>query len=55
MKLTLASLALFPLVALASPAPAPVTRIPISRRSFTTKEGVADIDALVSHLENVRV
>ncbi|THH07178.1 hypothetical protein EW145_g3565 [Phellinidium pouzarii] len=55
MQLKLASvLVLFPLLAAASPAPAPLTKIPLKRRSFT-KDGVADINALNSHLANVRV
>ncbi|EJD01643.1 acid protease [Fomitiporia mediterranea MF3/22] len=56
MQLKLASLALLPLVSLiaASPTPAPpVQRIPLTRRSFT-KDGVADVNALNTHLNNVR-
>ncbi|KAL5527872.1 hypothetical protein ACEPAG_6673 [Sanghuangporus baumii] len=57
MHLKIASLALFSLLIAASPTPGPrepIARIPIARRSFT-KDGIADIDALKTHLANVRL
>ncbi|KAI5117874.1 hypothetical protein M0805_006576 [Coniferiporia weirii] len=54
LQLKLASaLVLFPLLVVASPTPGPVTKVHLQRRSFT-KDGVADIDALKTHLTNVR-
>ncbi|KAH8118780.1 acid protease [Phellopilus nigrolimitatus] len=48
------AIALLPILALASPAPGPVTRIPLTRRSKFTNDGVVDIDALKAHLTHVR-
>jgi len=46
-------LLLLPLLGLASPAPEPVARVPLRRRTFT-KDGVADIDGLKAHVDEVR-
>lgn len=56
MQLTLATaLALLPLIASASPTPEPAgTKIPLTRRSFQTKEGTADVRALNTHLAHVQ-
>ena len=53
-KLTVALLALIPLLAAASPAPAPVTSVPVRKRSFLKANGVADIEALTAHVDEVR-
>jgi hypothetical protein len=54
-KLTVALLALAPLLSVASPAPAPVTKVPFAKkRSFVKENGVADIEALVAHVDEVK-
>ena len=54
-KLSIALLALVPLLAAASPAPAPVTKVPfVKKRTFVKENGVADIDALNAHLREVK-
>lgn len=54
-KLTVALLALVPLLVAASPAPAPVTKVPFSRkRNFQKENGVVDIPALNAHVDQVR-
>lgn len=56
-KLSIALLALVPLLAAASPAPAePVAKVPFARkRSFQKENGVADIEALKAHVAEVQV
>ena len=56
MQLTLATaLALLPLIASASPAPQPAgLKVPLTRRSFQTKDGVADIRALKNPVAHVQ-
>ncbi|GJE92518.1 acid protease [Phanerochaete sordida] len=56
-KLSIALLALVPLLAAASPAPAagsPVTRVPFARKRSFQKDGVADIEALKAHVAEVK-
>lgn len=55
-KLSIALLALVPLLAAASPTPASsVTKVPFARkRSFKTEDGLADIDALKLHIAEVK-
>lgn len=54
-KLTVALLALVPLLAAASPAPGPITKVPFSKkRSLQKENGVVDIPALTAHVEQVR-
>ena len=54
-KLTVALLALVPLLTAASPAPAPVASVPFARkRTFQKDNGVADIPALQAHIAEVR-
>ncbi|GJE92525.1 acid protease [Phanerochaete sordida] len=56
-KLSVALLALVPLLAAASPAPSPappVAKVPVARRSFTKENGVADIEALKAHVLEVQ-
>lgn len=48
-------LALLPLLAAATPAPGPITKVPFSkRRSFQKAYGAVDIPALTAHVEQVR-
>lgn len=54
-KLSVALLALVPLLAAASPTPAePVVKLPMKRRSFTQESGAVDIPALQAHVDEVR-
>lgn len=54
-KLIGALLALVPLLVSASPAPAPITKVPFSKkRSLQKENGVVDIPALTAHVEQVR-
>ena len=54
-KLSIALLALIPLLSAASPAPAPITKVPFPRkRSFTKANGVADLEGLVAHVAEVK-
>ena len=48
--ITVALLLALPLFAVASPAPAPVARLPIRRRTFQLDDGTADIPALVAEV-----
>ncbi|EKM48967.1 uncharacterized protein PHACADRAFT_265944 [Phanerochaete carnosa HHB-10118-sp] len=54
-KLSIALLALVPLLAMASPAPAEPARVPFARkRSFQNENGVVDIEALKTHVAEVQ-
>ena len=55
-KLSIAHLALVPLLAAASPTPAsPIAKVPVARkRSFLKENGVADIEALKAHVVEVQ-
>ena len=54
-KLSVAVLALIPLLASALPASAPVTSVPFAKkRSFRKANGAVDIPALTAHVDEVR-
>ena len=55
MRLPVAALlALLPFFVQASPAPAPVKKIALQKRSTFTKDGAVDINALQSHVAQVQ-
>ena len=56
MKVTVALLLALPLLAVASPAPAPFTKVPFARsahRTFKRDDGTVDVPALVAHTQDV--